>query len=171
MTLAQMRFAGFTWFHNPKEIRIIDEKSVGQHLSPDCRCSSRSFGRKCRVIYGTGELYGEDCLKQYRKLYELYCQNKPGILSIPQLPPLYAVFEELVFEEGTVPDVVTYKFKFRECEAKSFDTQKQYHTVKSGETLWDIAYIYGMTVDELVALNPSIKRPDYMKTVERVRLC
>lgn len=39
--------------------------------------------------------------------------------------------------------------------------KKTYHTIAKGQTLFSIAKSYGMTLDELLALNPSIDSADY----------
>ena len=44
-------------------------------------------------------------------------------------------------------------------------------TESSGESLWDIAYIYGRTIEELTALNPQIPLIDDIDEGVRVRIC
>lgn len=171
MILAQMRFNGFTWFHNPKQLEIEDDKNVYEKSSPYVGSHTQNFGRRCRIVKGVGELYGEDCLKQYEKLYSLFLCNKSGVLSLPDIPPMNAHFEKLSVVESTLPDVITYKFVFREENNFSDDSVTKFHKVCEGETLWDIAYKYGFSVSELVILNPDIKRPDKLLVGESVRLC
>ena len=44
------------------------------------------------------------------------------------------------------------------------------HTVRRGETLWGIARDYGLSLTELIALNPQIKNPNLILAGEEVRL-
>ena len=44
------------------------------------------------------------------------------------------------------------------------------HTVRQGETLWGIARDYGLSLTELIALNPQIKNPNLILAGEEVRL-
>ena len=45
-----------------------------------------------------------------------------------------------------------------------------YHTVVSGETLWGIARAWGMTLGELLVLNPQIKNPNVIQPGQRLRV-
>jgi uncharacterized protein with FMN-binding domain len=42
------------------------------------------------------------------------------------------------------------------------------HTVKSGDVLWRIARMHGLKLDELLALNPSIKNPNLIRVGQQV---
>ena len=44
------------------------------------------------------------------------------------------------------------------------------HTVRRGETLWGIARDYGLSLTELIVLNPQIKNPNLILAGEEVRL-
>jgi len=44
------------------------------------------------------------------------------------------------------------------------------HRVAKGETLWALAERYGLTLAELVALNPQIKNPNLIRVGEEVRV-
>ena len=48
--------------------------------------------------------------------------------------------------------------------------QAAYHRVAKGETLWELAGRYGLTLTELVALNPQIKNPNLIRVGEEVRV-
>lgn len=45
-----------------------------------------------------------------------------------------------------------------------------YHVVSQGETLWNIAQRYGMSVNRLTALNPQIKNPNLIQIGQEVRV-
>ena len=46
----------------------------------------------------------------------------------------------------------------------------QYHTVVQGETLWGIAQGQGMTLGELLVLNPQLKNPNVIQPGQQVRV-
>ena len=48
--------------------------------------------------------------------------------------------------------------------------QAVYHRVARGETLWALAGRYGVSLAELVALNPQIKNPNLIRVGEEVRV-
>lgn len=46
----------------------------------------------------------------------------------------------------------------------------EYHTVTQGETLWGIAQSRGMSLGELLVLNPQLKNPNRILVGERLRV-
>lgn len=47
---------------------------------------------------------------------------------------------------------------------------EQYHTVAQGETLWGISKAWGLTLAEIMILNPQIKNPNVITTGQKVRV-
>ena len=45
-----------------------------------------------------------------------------------------------------------------------------YHLVTKGDTLWALAQTYGLSLPELIALNPQIKNPNLIRVGEKVRV-
>ena len=45
------------------------------------------------------------------------------------------------------------------------------YRVVAGDTLGDIAFKYGTTVNRLLALNPNIKNPDLIYVGQYIRIC
>lgn len=54
--------------------------------------------------------------------------------------------------------------------AQEWEPSAVYHRVVSGDTLWALAGQYGLSLDELVALNPQIKNPNLIRVGEEVRV-
>ena len=46
----------------------------------------------------------------------------------------------------------------------------QYHVVVRGDTLWEIARRYGVALERVVELNPSIRNPNLIYPGQKVRL-
>lgn len=167
-----MRFAGYTWHHNPKELKVKCGKTVVKVGVPYFREIVRSFSKKLITVSGTGELYGEDCLEQYKRIKELYEKGEKGILCLPQLMPIYACFDSLVMHASTTPSVITYSFSFTQVDEKEkVNSCDNTFTTLKGQTLWDISYISGVSVEKLRELNPHIMFINDLKESEVIRLC
>ncbi|MGN0501894.1 MAG: LysM peptidoglycan-binding domain-containing protein [Ruminococcus sp.] len=171
MKLVPMRFKGVQWHHNPKEIVFECDKSVKELNSPNGTSYIQNMGRKNMIISGTGELYGNDCLEQFDRLLSLFRQGGQGVLAIPKITPVYAVFESLKIKGEPKPDVLEYSFVFREVMEEKQQDKAQDYTAEEGECLWDISYKFGVPIDTLVRLNSGVKRPDIALGGRVIRLC
>lgn len=171
MKLAPMRFMGVEWHHNPREISVSCEKRVNELHAPFGTAFVQNTGRRNRVIRGEGELYGADCARQFAQLYALFQSGGCGVLALPELGALYAVFEELKLLGTPKEDVLSYGFVFREVMELSPAERARRYAAAAGETLWDVSYRFDVVIDRLVALNPWVKRPDEDLAGREVALC
>ncbi len=172
MKLCPMRFAGYTWHHNPKSLKVTNGKKVVVLSVPYGTDVLLDFGEKPLTISGVGELYGEDCLEQYEKLRQVYEMGKCDVLCLPHLEPMYACFDSLALQAQPSANVLTYSFSFtqvkkRQSVCNCVETVK----AKQGESLWDISHLYGVPVNTLVAINPQIMFINDLTQGEVVRLC
>ena len=116
----------------------------------------------------------------------------PSAIAVPQHPlwqAANAYFVSLRLEQEPRPDFVRYSFTFWEDDswytglavrqnqggaggqtAQEWEPSAVYHRVVSGDTLWALAGQYGLSLDELVALNPQIKNPNLIRVGEEVRV-
>ena len=168
-----MRFAGCTFRHNPSKLRIEDAALMDAPQSPFAPPDSFRLGRKARIIRGEGELYGADCITQYRGLCALFERGERGLLSLPQLPPMTAYLSELRLEAEPREDVLSFAFAFVEAlgATRGVSADSVIVTAQSGESLWDVAYAHGLSIDEAVRLNPQIEDIASLRAGEAVRLC
>lgn len=172
MTISKMRYKGFSWVHNPMTLKVTKEQVLREQYIPYGNSAVQDMGVKSRIVSGTGQLYGKDCLEMYNQLLKLQSLEGSGILSLPDTKPFYAFFKSIELACEPKPELVTYNFVFVEdLSAQKNDAQPYYHTVQYLQTLWDIAYEYGVDIDTLVGLNPQIKRIDELEAGERVRVC
>lgn len=171
MKLIPMRFMGYEWRHNPREISFECEKNVSENVIPYRSAAIQETGRNNMLIKGTGELYGIDCLEQFAALYRLFKKGGAGVLAIENIEPVFAVFESIKLIGTPKEDVLTYSFVFREVMEKKESGLPSVYIAENGENLWDISYAFGIDIDRLVRLNPQIKRPDTALDGEEVRLC
>lgn len=172
MNLVPMRYMGYTWHHNPKFLQIESEKRVVRLSFPFADDLVQLQNEKPQRISGVGELYGSDCIEQYKRLYQLYKKGEKGILCLPTLAPLYACFESLSLEADDKKGVVTYKFSFSvvRCVADSLKVSKSVLAMEN-DTLWDIACRTNTDIDTLIQLNTHIMFINDIKAGTRVRVC
>lgn len=170
MKLVPMRFKGFSWHHNPREITFECGRKVNEHKSPFGKAYIQDTGRKNMIVKGVGELYGTDCMEQFDRLLQLFKSGGQGVLAIPKLTPIYAIFESIKILGEPKPDVLTYSFVFREVMERKTDV-KSFSYIAKNETLWDISHKFDISIDELVALNIHIKRPDIVLDGSVIKLC
>ena len=166
-----MRYKGFTFRINPLSVQITSSVSESKYHLPFKGQVHISKGADCRVLKGKGELKGSDCIEHYAELKALQLKGGEGVLSPPGLMPFKAYFTKLVAEADVTPDRIGYSFEFTEVSAEEADTLPEFHRVKEGETLYDIAFEYGLKAENLVELNPFIRRPDELEKDCKVRLC
>ena len=170
MMLSLLRFAGYQWSHNPLNIKTGYSRSMYSTIMVS---SGEQIDSVCdRLVYieGKGELVGKDCIEQYKKIRKLFFEKKKGVLTLPGLPSFVAYFTKLSVEGQPTPDVLVYSFEFVQAKKEGEISPSEY-VCKDGETLFDIAYECGVSVDELVRLNPQIRRPDTLEAGECVNLC
>ena len=171
MNLVPMRFKGVEWRHNPREISFECSKRVNELHAPYGRSYIQNTGRRCMLIKGEGELYGDDCVEQFAALFGLFKSGGSGVLAIPKLGTLRAELESLKIKGRPRPDVLTYSFVFREVTEHAHDDKPTSYTPENGETLWDVSYRFDIVIDRLIALNPWVKRPDETLDGRAVSLC
>ena len=158
MNTALMRFQDYTWKHNPKTIQVACRREIKEWKLPGQGNLLQDLGPGKRIVTGEGELFGEDCLLQFRTLAALCEQGGTGLLILPDSTGFEASLVSLTMAGQAGPDIVGYRFEFWD------------HIVQEGETLWDISKLYGISISELARRNPNVKRPDQLAAGEKVAL-
>lgn len=168
MNLQPMRFKDYVWPHNPRVYEISYKKELVAHKVPFGLYTLQSMGRQHRVLRGEGEFSGEGAYSQFKKLATVFYSNEPGVLVHPLWDTTTALFASLELKQEPRENYVKYAFEFWECYDGYEDGLKKVspaekseeetvHTVESGESIWDIAGKYGVSVEDIVAANPDIK--------------
>lgn len=168
-----LRFRGHALHHNPETLRIECAGHIRELNSPCRTPKSEYLGNRLRRVIGEGELYGADCIEQFRALEKLCADGEEGLLSLPKMPSMHAYLRELRMIAEAKEDVLSYRFEFIESQPAAQDVSGggYYETVVANESLWNIAYRYRTTVEDLVRLNPQIAHIGALDARERVRLC
>ena len=112
----------------------------------------------------------------------VFYEDGPGLLVHPLWQTANAYFVSLRLEQEPRPDYVRYSFAFweddswytglasRVTEQSAAAGEKTYHRVVKGDTLWAIAKTYGLSLEEVIALNPQIKNPNRILVGDEVRV-
>lgn len=188
MKLASMRYKGFVWPHNPRVYSIEFERTMALSKLPFGRYAIQNLGLTRRVMRGEGEFLGQNAYEQFKELASVFYEETPGTLVHPLWDTTTAWLVELKLEQEPRPDYVKYSFTFWEDhrqavtqpvridvgngrgEPESGERETAWHTVVKGETMWGIAAACGVTLEELIALNPQIRNPNMIAVGEKVRV-
>lgn len=189
MNLTPMRYKGYTWPHNPRVYSIDFQRAMAVHKMPFSRYQLQDLGMGHRIMEGEGEFVGEGAYVEFQRLACVFYEDGPGLLIHPLWQVANAYFVALRVEQAPRPDYVRYSFAFweeynlynglaaRTTESigtaeveRGAQTAASWHRVAEGDTLWRLADRYGLTLAELVALNPQIKNPNLIRVGEEVRV-
>ena len=197
MLLSPMRYKDYTWPHNPRVYSIDYERKMAVHKTPFGLYHLQDLGRTNRIMAGEGEFTGENAYGQFGQLANVFYNSGPGLLIHPLWQTANAYFVSLRLEQEPRPDYVRYSFEFWEDDSwytglatRLGETGKQtnenspsggetasasggsaaWHKVVKGDTLWALAKTYGLTLAEIIALNPQIKNPNLIRVGEKVRV-
>ena len=186
MKLAARRYKDYVWPHNPRVYTIHYARSMGERKVPFGRYVLQDLGPAKRVMRGEGEFVGEGAYQEFKRLASVFYEDGPGLLVHPVWQTSNAFFVELSLKQEPRADYVRYTFAFWEgYEGHSTGIQvsggekpsapsggggRVWHTVQRGETMWGIARDNGLSLTQLIALNPQIKNPNLILVGEKVRL-
>ena len=192
MLLTPMRYKGYAWPHNPRVYSIDYRRTMAVNKTPFGGYQLQDLGAAHRVLEGEGEFVGAGAYSEFQRLASVFYDQGPGLLVHPLWQAANTYFVSLRVEQIPRPDYVRYSFAFWEENgltgglavrqtghgAESGGTpatgqagaQAAYHRVGKGETLWALAGRYGLSLAELVALNPQIKNPNLIRVGEEVRV-
>lgn len=175
MVLSPMSYGDYVWPHNPRVYEIEFSRRIVSHKVPFGLYTLSDMGREHRILRGEGEFVGEDAYDEFKKLAGMFYLSEPKTLVHPiwQIAPAW--FVGLRVRQEPRPDYVSYEFEFWECfdgyenrlrkvekppEPEDVRAPKLTHTLRWGDTLWGLAVKNGMTLKELLALNPQIRNPN-----------
>ena len=127
--LMAMSYKTFFFRDNPVSLSVEEEKNVKEILLPFCEAGAEA----------------------------VYREADPGSLRLPGQLPFLAVMEKLQLIGAAGENLLKYAFSFVEWESGKAYSGRGVHRAEEGESLWDYAYRFGRTVEELVEANPQIR--------------
>ncbi|MGI5979340.1 MAG: LysM peptidoglycan-binding domain-containing protein [Oscillospiraceae bacterium] len=188
MTLSPMRYGDYVWPHNPKTYEIDYKRRIVCHKIPFGLYVLRDMGREQRILRGEGEFVGDGAYDAFKKLASTFYNDRPQTLVHPVWQAAPAWFVELRLLQEPRKDYVRYQFEFWECwdgyelamrevtqTAPSTDAQtdsgvRKSYTLRWGDTLWGLARDNGLTLSQLLALNPQIRNPNIYRVGDVIYL-
>ena len=188
LNLTPMRFKNFVWPHNPRTYTITYERSMANYKVPFGLYHLRSLGRTNRVLKGEGEFVGEGAYDTFKELATVFYEETPGVLVHPVWMTTTAWLVGLRLEQEPRKDYVRYSFEFWETNPYVQDVltvsaesgtsaaeedgrgEAAYHTVVKGDTLWELANTYEVSLSQLVGWNPQIKNPNLIRPGDKVKV-
>lgn len=173
MELTPMQYKGYVWPHNPRTYTIRYQRQVALHKVPFGRYAMQDLGLTRRVMTGEGEFFGPKAYEEFKKLASIFYEGGPGPLIHPVWQASQAYLVELSLAQEPRKDYVRYTFTFWEtfeqysqslAGRKTAGTSRpKTYILAQGETFWSVAEDYGLTAEELLALNPQVKNPSLVK--------
>lgn len=171
-TDGKMSFRDFVFPINPSFIRIFHSRKISRQKIPFGNNAVTDMGKNGRTISGEGEFCGENCIEDFERLKKVFETGGGGMLYIPSQKPIYAVFSSLELLAQDINGVIKYSFEFTESFEKSLNEHCTDIISDGKSSLWDISYRYSVRIEELLRLNPSVRRPDFLiEKGKRVTLC
>lgn len=183
--LLAMQYKTFVWANNPKSYTLSCERLTAAHKIPLGDYCVQDLGRSCTVLRGEGEFFGAGAYTQFRRLMEVFRSPGAGALRHPVWQCSRAYFTRLELAQEPREDYVAYSFEF--CDAGEEQAAPEVAassgtadsaaadrartvTVRTGDTLWALCRTYGLTMKQMLALNPKIRDPDLIYAGEELRI-
>ena len=176
--LSAMRFKDFTWPHNPRTFRVLWRRRVCVLDAPGGRYRVQDLGKTCRVLRGEGEFCGPSAYADFERLQQVFLDEGAGTLVHPLWHSQSVFFTRLELTQEPRQDYVAYAFEFTETGDYDADAQRksvralpeERYALAPGDTAWSVCAKYGLTLPELLALNPEIANPNALGPGQEVRI-
>ena len=176
--MLRMRFGSFVWPNNPRTYTISCKRQTAVHKVPMGGFVVQDLGRTAMVMKGEGEFFGAHAYDTFLELLAVFQKGGREMLVHPVWQTAGAYFTELELTQEPRDDYVAYRFTFCEspgaadaeaAEAETGEGQRFYE-LREGQSLWTVSSAYGLSMTELLRLNPQIAKPNEVQSGTRVRV-
>ena len=175
--MLRMRFGSFVWPNNPRTYTISCKRQTAVHKVPMGGFVVQDLGRTATVMKGEGEFFGADAYSTFLELLAVFQKGGRGTLVHPVWQTAGAYLTELELTQEPRDDYVAYRFTFCEApggaEEAAGDEEmngRRFYELREGQTLWTVSNAYGLSMTELLRLNPQIAKPNEVQSGTRVRV-
>ena len=176
--MLRMRFGSFVWPNNPRTYTISCKRQTAVHKVPMGGFVVQDLGRTAMVMKGEGEFFGAHAYDTFLELLAVFQKGGRGVLVHPVWQTAGAYFTELELTQEPRDDYVAYRFTFcespgaAEAEAAEAETGEgqRFYELREGQSLWTVSSAYGLSMTELLRLNPQIAKPNSVAAGTRVRV-
>lgn len=107
-------------------------------------------------------------MKSWSSLQAAFAQQGPGILQLPGVEPFWALMDSLELIGAQGKDLVRYAFSFTEWDAQGQFFGSGVYEAGAGDSLWDYANRWGLSIEALVEANPQVQDICHLKEGEKV---
>lgn len=176
--MLRMRFGSFVWPNNPRTYTISCKRQTAVHKVPMGGFVVQDLGRTATVMKGEGEFFGADAYSTFLELLAVFQKGGRGTLVHSVWQTEGAYLTELELTQEPRDNYVAYRFTF--CEAPGAAEEpaagigqtdgKRFYELREGQTLWTVSNAYGLSMTELLRLNPQIAKPNEVQSGTRVRV-
>nr|DAR28761.1 MAG TPA: LysM [Caudoviricetes sp.] len=172
MKIQPMSYKNYVWPFNPKQVEVAYSRNIQNLKLPLYGSVLQDMGFDKRVVTGSGEFIGSGCMEEFSRLAAVFASGESGLLRLPGDMPFPAAFASLKMIGEAQPDCVSYSFVFVEDDAgpEESSLSETSYVCKGGESLWEVANLYGTDVDTLKSLNPLIQWPNALEAGQKVVL-
>ncbi|MBR5773840.1 MAG: hypothetical protein IKY44_03210 [Clostridia bacterium] len=172
MNNSNMRFKDFVWPINPAEISFSTQNTIKELNLLYGGCVLQSLGRQPKVIRGKGYFTGEDAFFWFGELERLLNEGTSGVLLISGIAPCCAILSRLDMLGQPSENTVEYEFTFIEDigEIEADTSESCYILIAHGQNLWHVSNLYGVGIESLMLLNPTITSPWEVNQGDVVRI-
>ena len=172
MNNSNMRFKDFVWPINPAEISFSTQNTIKELNLLYGGCILQNLGRQPKIIKGRGSFTGENAFFWFNELEKMLNDGTSGILLISGVAPCCAIFKKLDMLGQPSKNTIDYEFTFIEDigEVRSDTGESCYILISDGQNLWHISNSYGISIENLMSLNPTIPSPWEVNQGDVVRI-
>lgn len=172
MKQGAMRFRGYSFPSNPYTVELAGNREVKRITLPLLGETVQDFGRGVQTIKGRGVFAGAGAYDSYLELQKEFERGGTGTLLVPGFRPICAVFSALRLTAPPEPDTAEYEFEFVQKQTQVLKKRAtEEYRMGEGESLWNVAVKFGVSIDRLMELNPRYPDPFAPKQGEGVKLC
>lgn len=111
---SKINFKGVDFPINPSKLKLSHSRNTVQITSPFGNSHLQDIGINPTVIYGVGRLVGDDVIEQYDSLKSLIASSNSGVLFIPNMRPIFALFKSLDITRLPSSNMIDFEFVFVE---------------------------------------------------------